>query len=61
MTCQHQTYWYENEVARVKFCDRPATMVTRALDGSRNRACDEHGSMMIQAGAERVDEANHQG
>ena len=50
--CQAQTYWYDaGGKQRAKFCDKPATMLTRALDGSRSHGCDEHGARMIASGA----------
>ena len=52
--CGAQTYWYENGTQRARWCDEPATMEVRALDGSHNRACDEHGARMIAAGAAEV-------
>lgn len=50
-TCGAQTYWYENGVQRAKWCPKPATHRTHAMDGSSTLGCDGHTKMMVEAGA----------
>ena len=53
-TCGTQTYRYDNGVQTARFCGKPATRVTEALDGSRNNGCDDHAASAIDAGAREV-------
>jgi hypothetical protein len=50
-TCVAQTYWYRSGHQTAVYCDKPATRVTEALDGSRSHCCDGHAGLAIVMGA----------